>query len=215
MFSFEVKGLLFDMDGTLVDSTAVVENEWKAFSARFGLDAQAVIRYAHGRQTQDTVTYFLGEGDRANAVSREIEDNEATFLDGIIAIPGAATLLASLPPTSWALVTSASRELAINRMNAAGLPLPAVMICAEDVATGKPSPDGFLKAACALGLAAEACVVFEDADAGLRAGLASGARVICVNEYAQDAPEAHGTAKLAEIRVIASDAGFTVSSAAG
>lgn len=210
MSDFKVKGFLFDMDGTLVDSTAVVENEWVKFSTHYGLDAREVIRFAHGRQTLDTVVHFLGQGEAANAASKVIDDNEVINLQGIVAVPGAAALLASLPVSAWALVTSAGRELATNRMKAAGLPLPAVMVCAEDVSTGKPSPEGYLQAASALGLPAKACAVFEDAEAGIRAGLASGARVIAVNPRAHGAAEAHVVAELTQFRVTRSEDGFTV-----
>lgn len=175
-----IKALLFDMDGTLVDSTAVVENEWRRFSTRYHLNAEKVISFAHGRQTLDTVVHFIGAGEEAIATADELDARELVILDGIVALPGAANLLNSLPSKRWALVTSASRELATKRMAAAGLPLPSVMVCAEDVVHGKPSPEGYLKAASTLGFSAAECLVFEDADAGIRAGNASGARVIAV-----------------------------------
>ncbi|AKE59437.1 HAD-IA family hydrolase [Citrobacter farmeri] len=204
------EAFLFDMDGTLVDSTEVVENEWRRFSARFDLDAEEVIAFAHGRQTLDTVIHFLGAGEEAVTAADELDARELMILDGIVAIAGAADLLQRLPQDRWALVTSASRELAINRMHAAGLPLPAVMVCAEDVAEGKPSPEGYLKAASILGYRAQDCIVFEDAAAGIRAGNASGARVIAVVPDANGAQEAFACATLTMLNIVPDTSGFRI-----
>lgn len=204
------EAFLFDMDGTLVDSTEVVENEWRRFSARFDLDAEEVIAFAHGRQTLDTVVHFLGAGEEAVMAADELDARELMILHGIVAIAGAADLLQRLPQDRWALVTSASRELAINRMRAAGLPLPAVMVCAEDVAEGKPSPEGYLKAASILGYHVRDCVVFEDAAAGIRAGNASGARVIAVAPDANGAQEAFACATLTMLNIVPDTSGFRI-----
>lgn len=109
-----------------------------------------------------------------------IDAEELADIDGIVEVAGADRLLVSLPADRWAVVTSADRTLATRRMAAAGLPLPPVMITAEDVVNGKPAPDGYLAAARALGVAAEDCLIFEDAPAGTRAARASGGQVIAV-----------------------------------
>ncbi len=99
-------------------------------------------------------------------------------MDGVEAIAGAAEFLRSLPPDRWAIVTSAPRQLAVKRLEAAGLPTPSVLVTAEDVANGKPAPDCFLLAAGRLGHSASDCVVFEDAVAGIRAAEAAGSAVV-------------------------------------
>ncbi len=207
----QVKAFLFDMDGTLVDSTAVVESEWRRFSAQFGLNAEEVIAFAHGRQTIDTVIHFIGAGAVAEAAADELDTRELILLDGIVAVPGAAALLSSLPPERWALVTSASRELANNRMQAAGLPLPTVMVCAGDVQNGKPAPDGYIIAAAELGIDIADCLVLEDAAAGIRAGNASGAKVIAVVPEASAASEAFAAVRLSDMIVERTGEGFNVS----
>lgn len=184
MTTLNARGFLFDMDGTLVDSAPVVENIWINFCAHNGLNAKEVIAYAHGRQVLDTLSHFIGAGEAAVKAAEAIEQIEIRTSEGVTAITGAAEFLARLPAGRVALVTSAGRELAESRMRAAGIPLPAVTVCAEDVVNGKPDPECYLKAASMLGVSISECLVFEDAAAGIRAGLASGARVIAVNPSA-------------------------------
>lgn len=101
-------------------------------------------------------------------------------LDSVVALPGAEDLLRSLPRDRWAAVTSGGRELMTARLQAAGLPVPDVLVAAEDVAVGKPDPAGYLLAAQRLGADPADCVVLEDAPAGLEAGRRAGCRVLAV-----------------------------------
>ena len=187
MDEIEAAGFLFDMDGTLVDSTAVVESVWTAFGNRHGIDPAALLAYAHGRQAIDTVSHFLpalSQGERADLV-RQLVAEEVGRTEGIVEIPGAVAMLEALVAAGApvAVVTSAPRELAIARMRAAGIPVPAVVIAAEDVERGKPDPQGYLRAGASLGVPIEDCVVFEDAEAGLAAAVASGARAVVVGQH--------------------------------
>lgn len=178
-----VAGVLFDMDGTLVDSTAVVERVWTDFAQTYGLDAGEVLRYAHGRQSVDSVTHFLPPGQDLGEVTARLDARELVELDGVVEVPGAAALLRALRAWPVAVVTSASRELAERRMRAAGIEPPDVLVCAGDVAVGKPAPDGYLAAAAQLGVPPGDCAVFEDAETGLRAAVASGGRVVVVGGH--------------------------------
>ncbi len=171
--------ILFDIDGTLVDSTPVVERSWRTWAHEYEVDAEEVLRVCHGRRTEDTVADFVAPRHRAEAVAR-LQALESADLAGVTALPGAHVVLEALPPCRWAAVTSGERALMTARLAAAQLPIPETLICAEDVSAGKPSPEGYLKAAAALSFAAAQCVVVEDAPAGISAGKSAGARVLAL-----------------------------------
>ncbi len=175
----EVDAILFDIDGTLVDSTAAVERTWRAWAAAHAADAEEILRVCHGRRAEDTIALFLPAEERAAAVE-ELERLELEDLADTVALPGSGAILSTLEAGRWAAVTSGSRALMLARLRAAGLPEPAVLVTAEDVAVGKPDPEGYLKAAAALGVDARRCLVIEDAPAGVEAGRAAGAAVLAV-----------------------------------
>lgn len=186
---------LFDIDGTLVDSTPAVERAWRTWASENGVDGDEIMRVSHGRRTEDTLADFLPPEQVAPAY-RRMEELEMSDLDSVVALPGAADLLASLPRDRWAAVTSGARELMRARLHAAGLPVPDVLITAEDVEQGKPDPTGYLLAAGHLGAEPSQCVVVEDAPAGLEAGTRAGCRVIAV-------ATSHSPEQLAGYEVIA------------
>lgn len=188
----ECKGFLFDLDGTLVDSLPVVERAWSNWAKGRGLDVQEVLDFIHGKQAITSLRHFMPGASEAE-IQREhalLEQVEAQDTDGVHALPGAAALLARLNTLDipWAIVTSGSVPVATSRLAASGLPRPAVFITAEQVQRGKPEPDPYLLGAERLGLAPQACVVVEDAAAGILSGLAAGCQVIAVNAPA-DAPK--------------------------
>ncbi|CAL9369409.1 Hexitol phosphatase A [Nocardiopsis dassonvillei] len=194
----EVDAVLFDMDGTLVDSTRVVEDVWARFAERHGVVLADLLAYSHGRRTRDTLARFLPPGHDPDAVAEALEDEETTRTDGITEIPGARRLMERLRGARTAVVTSASRPLAAARLAAAGLPVPDVLVTAEDVAAGKPDPAGYREAAHRLGVAPERCLVLEDAEAGIRAGVASGARTLVVG--AHSSPSTRGLDRVPDLR---------------
>ncbi|MGW4907783.1 HAD-IA family hydrolase [Streptomyces sp. NPDC004270] len=180
------RALLLDMDGTLVNSDAVVERIWRNWSERHGLDGDEVMKVVHGRQGHASMAVLLPD----RPVQQNLADNarmlaeETADMDGVVEVPGAAAFLASLGGLPHALVTSADVALSTARMAAAGLPLPAVRITAESVGASKPDPEGFLKGAAELGVAPADCLVFEDSGAGIAAGRAAGMRVVGVGARA-------------------------------
>ncbi|MGW4818982.1 HAD-IA family hydrolase [Streptomyces sp. NPDC004227] len=183
---FTARALLLDMDGTLVNSDAVVERIWRRWADRHGLDGDEVMKVVHGRQGHASMALLLPDrpkeqnlADNARMLAEETSD-----MDGVIPIPGAAEFLAGLREVPHALVTSADVALSTARMAAAGLSLPDVRVTAESVGASKPDPEGFLKGAAELGVAPADCVVFEDSGAGIAAGRAAGMRVIGVGPRA-------------------------------
>ena len=171
---------LFDMDGTLLTSIKAAERVWGNWAASHGLDVAAFLPTIHGKRTEDTVRGLDLPGVDAAAEAARITRAEIEDVAGVEAIRGAAAFLASLPPGQWAIVTSAPRKLAEARIAAAGMPLPGVLVAAEDVERGKPAPDPFLLGARELGVAPEDCLVFEDTLAGLRSAAAAGMQGIVV-----------------------------------
>lgn len=177
--------LLFDLDGVLIDSTPAVARVWRRWAVEHGFDPEEVVARAHGRPSLTTVREYLPNADH-EAENREVERREIEDLDGVVPLPGALELLASLPKDRWTIVTSCTRPLAEVRIQAAGLPPPEKLITATDIIHGKPDPEPFLKGAALLGFPAEKCVVFEDVPAGVRSGKAAGARVIAFTTTFQE-----------------------------
>lgn len=176
---FKCAAFLFDMDGVLVDSHAVVERTWRRWAQRHQMDPELLIRAAHGRRTRDTLRAVAPHLDLLSEVAW-LDAAELADFDGLVAIEGATRFLATLPPHSWGVVTSAGRELAQRRLESAGVPLPLVIVTSEDVTHGKPAPDGYVLGAQRLGQSAASCLVFEDAPPGVAAGRAAGARVVAL-----------------------------------
>ncbi|HEU5031689.1 MAG TPA: HAD-IA family hydrolase [Spirillospora sp.] len=179
MVTLPCTAVLFDVDGTLVDSTPLVEAAARVWAAEYGLDADEFLSGAHGRRTSDRVADFLPAGRVAAATAR-LDALEAERTGGITALPGALALLTAMNGMPWAMVTSMDKEQLRVRTGVAGVPLPPVVITAEDVPRGKPDPTGYLLAASRLGVDPSACVVIEDAPAGIAAGRAAGATVLAV-----------------------------------
>ncbi len=179
MHKLSCAAVLFDLDGVLVESRSVVERQWRIWAEEHGLDAARVIHAAHGSPTIDTVRKLAPELD-AVAEAKKIEQREIADLDGLGAMPGAADLLARVPPDRWAIVTSGARALATTRLHAVGLPAPRTLVSASDIVNGKPHPEPYLKAAAALRFEPHECMVIEDSPSGIRAGKAAGMRVIAV-----------------------------------
>ncbi|QTC90531.1 HAD-IA family hydrolase [Brevundimonas goettingensis] len=171
---------LFDMDGTLLSSIAAAERVWTAWGRRHGLDLATFIPTIHGVRAPDTIRNQNLPGIDLEAEAAWVTAGEIADTDGVEEIPGAIAFLASLPPDRWAVVTSATPDLAKARMGAAGIAPPPLVITAHDIQRGKPDPEGFRLAAERLGFAIEDCLVFEDATAGITAAEAAPADIVVI-----------------------------------
>jgi mannitol-1-/sugar-/sorbitol-6-phosphatase len=179
MKRFECRAVLFDLDGVLVDSSAYVEGQWRRWAVSKGLSPEPFLRVCHGRRALETIQLAAPELDAAAEVAAFVPE-ESGGGAALQSVKGAAHLLHMLPIGSWAVATSGSRAVATERLKSAGLPVPGVLVCAEDVRHGKPSPEVYLLAAAGLGVSPGDCVVVEDAPAGIQAARAAGMRVVAV-----------------------------------
>ncbi|GAB4100734.1 HAD-IA family hydrolase [Sinomonas halotolerans] len=189
--SISARAVLLDMDGTLVNSDAVVERLWAEWAEVQGLPWDVVEPVIHGRQGWLTMSMLLPERPMEANLADEARmlDESRTDVGGVVPVPGAPAFLAALAGLPHALVTSADEDLARRRMGAAGLPYPEVAVTADLVTASKPDPEGFLQAAARLGAAPGECLVLEDSEAGIAAGLAAGMRVLGIGaRAAQFAP---------------------------
>jgi sugar-phosphatase len=171
--------ILFDMDGTLVDSTLCDERIMGSWAGKHGLDREFVLQASLGRRTIDAIrdaAPHLNVDEEARAIDAE----ELVQREGIMEVQGAQRLLRKLKPHQWAIVTSASRALATFRLGCAGLPLPQLLVCGDDVANGKPDPEGYLKAAHQLHVSPARCLVVEDTPAGILAGRRAGMNILAL-----------------------------------
>lgn len=179
MPEFVCSSVLFDLDGVLVDSTGSVARQWRKWAEQKGIDPEKVLKIAHGVRALEIVKHVAPHLD-ADAEVREIEGLEIDDHDGVAVMPGAAELVRSVPDGRWAVVTSGRRHLATGRLQWANLPVPRIMVPADEVTRGKPDPEPYLKAAQLLGVDPKECLVIEDAPAGIRAARAAGMKVIAL-----------------------------------
>lgn len=177
---FSAEALLFDFDGTIVDSTAFYDRVWTSWAERRGFDPAPLLAIHHGRRFADTLR-AAGHGDIDVAeAGRELYAMSHETVAGLALVAGIRELIAALPAHRWAIVTSSGESLVRVWLDHFGLPHPDVLVTAEMVTRGKPAPDGYLAAAVKLSVAPHQCIVFEDAPAGIEAGLAAGAQVIAL-----------------------------------
>jgi len=171
--------ILFDMDGVLVDSGPLAERHWRRWAELHDVPFERIAAVHHGRPSIETVRLVAPHLDSAIEGPKR-EAAEAADTDGLIAFEGAKELLCTIPPDRWAVVTSSQRATAIKRLTHVGLPLPKILVTAEDVTHGKPSPEPYQRAAQLLGFTSARCIVVEDAPSGIESGKSAGSRVIAI-----------------------------------
>jgi mannitol-1-/sugar-/sorbitol-6-phosphatase len=186
MTKIDCQGVLFDLDGVLVDSTPAVARVWTIWANKHGFDPEKTVHQAHGRPSLATIRELLPNADYV-AENAIVERMEIEDVDGVVPLPGTLELLGSLPANRWTVVTSCTRRLALVRLKVAGLPVPEKLVTSTDIVNGKPHPEPYLKGAALLGFAPSDCVVFEDAPAGIRSGKGAQARVVAFQTTEKDA----------------------------
>ena len=177
--NFACEAILFDLDGVLVDSTPAVINTWNRWAEAHDMDPDHILEVAHGRRTIETIRLIAPESD-AEAEAQELERIEVENLEGVYEIDGARELLFSLPKDRWVVVTSGTRALATRRMEHTSLPVPTILVSAEDVTNGKPDPEAYLQGAHLAGFSPEQCLVVEDAPSGISAARSAGMAVVAI-----------------------------------
>ncbi len=173
---------LFDMDGTVLNSIAVVERVWSEWALRHGFEPDVLLKTIHGVRASDAIRQLGLPGVDPVAEAKLLLKEEMEDFEGIVEIPGSVRFLNALPADRWGIVTSAPIELARRRMAAAGIPMPRMIVSGEEVSAGKPSPECYLLGARRLGVDPARCLVFEDAVAGILAGEAAGADVTVITQ---------------------------------
>ena len=203
MQTFSCLAILFDLDGVLMDSTGSVTRQWSLWAREQNIDPQVVVEIAHGVRTIEVVRRLAPHLD-AEAEVKRLEKREADDQEGVSVMPGAADLLKSIPQGRWCVVTSGTRYLATARLRLGQLPIPEVLVSADDVTRGKPDPQPYLMGAKLLGMNPAECLVIEDAPAGIRAAHAGGMKAIAITSTYPAPALAEADAvvqRLAQIRV--------------
>jgi len=212
MPTFHCAAILFDLDGVLVDSTRSVTRQWRLWAQEHSIDPDRTVSIAHGRRSIEVIRILAPHLDAEKETVR-LEAREAADLEGVEVMPGAADLLRSIPDGRWCVVTSGTRRLATSRLRLANLPIPKVLVSADDVVRGKPHPEPYLKGAELLGMKPQDCLVIEDAPFGIEAAHAGGMKAIALPTTfpAEELKSADAIAeKLAQIEVAVSGNELTV-----
>ncbi|WP_020573472.1 HAD-IA family hydrolase [Actinopolymorpha alba] len=178
-----VEAVLLDLDGTLVDSTPALIRAWSRWAVEHSVTREEFSRVVGHGLTSAAIVAALVPADQVAAAHRRIDELEVADVDGITALPGAREFVSGLPVDRWAIVTSGNRAVAQARIEAAALPVPPMLVTADDVRRGKPDPEPFLRGAERLGIEPSRCLVVEDAPAGLAAARAAGMRSVAVTTH--------------------------------
>lgn len=189
LIAFPFKGLLFDLDGTLVNSLPAVDRAWRTWATEYGLDPDYVAPRIHGKRAVDSIALLAPHADQREAFLR-LEHLEATDTDGVVPMPGALDFIGLLEGIPWGIVTSGSSPIANPRLRAGGISAPTVFVTAEQISRGKPDPEPFLEGARRLNLLPDEIVAFEDTLAGVRSAKSAGMKVVGLSDEA--AQEADG-----------------------
>lgn len=208
-FSRTFSAVVFDNDGTLVNSRPGLFRAWVAWANEHEVPPEELLGL-DGRSSEDIVRLLVGE-ERAPAAHERSEHLEVTEAHDTTAHPGVLDALDLLPADRVAIATSGTWPVATARLEAAGIDLPSVVVTVDDVKNAKPDPDIFLLACERLGFPPEECLVVEDAPFGVEAGKAAGCTVLAVATTVDREKLTHAdvvVGSLDEVRFAVTDAGL-------
>ena len=206
-----VDAILFDLDGTLVDSEASVQRNWHKLAERIDMPWESIGPWIHGIPVRQVLRVLAPDmpDERVEELHQFMVEAESTDTRDVLALPGAVQALRELPDQRWAIVTSGGDRLANARITAAGLPTPRFLVTADDVSIGKPAPDPYLAGARAVGFPIERCLAFEDAPPGIASAKAAGAHVLGILSTHGDL-SAETVSSLADVHFSVDGDGITV-----
>lgn len=212
MLTLTCAGIVFDLDGVLVDSSAIVERHWRRWAVLHGIEIESILSISTGKRNievmREVAPHLDIEREAATMDAREAQD-----LEGLRRYPGSIELLSSLPANRWAIATSGARDTATARLKTVGLPIPDVLVTADDVENGKPHPEPYTRAAILLGIPATHCVAVEDAPSGIAAATTAGMTVIGITSSVQASAlsEAHSIIRSLQAMMVSSTANASMS----
>jgi sugar-phosphatase len=198
---FDCAALIFDLDGTLVDSNQAVVGAWTWWAGRHGVDLNTVLAISHGRPSRDVIRELAPEAD-ALEEERMMLAREESEVTSLALVPDADRMLAEAQGGAWTVVTSCPRGLAESRLSAVGLPVPPTIVTADQVRNAKPHPEPFLLAAARLNVAPAECLVFEDAPSGITAAQRALMRVVAVDSHKPPLPVTPADARVPDFRAV-------------
>jgi sugar-phosphatase len=190
MKSLTCKAILFDMDGTLIDSNKASELIWETWSKLYHVSIKKIRAVHHGRRPEETIA-LVAPHLNAKAAAQMVYDDQDVAVAGIFPIQGANDFYNSVPSSQKGIVTAATLNILKHRFAIVGIQTPEVCVTAEILKNGKPDPEGYLLGASRLGLAPKECIVFEDAPAGLLAAKRAGMRSVAITTHYSEAELKH------------------------